>query len=113
MAAASGLESQFGGHGFQRYLENLLHEAGDPSDPIQRMLIEQAALAHFCIGRLQGYAARAEGAENIKVCNAAAARLLSEFRRTAVAIREYRDHEPGMKRKRSSTSQDSRDSMPK
>ena len=36
---------------FVAYLDQLLEEAGQPTDPIERMLIEQIAMAHHNIGR--------------------------------------------------------------
>jgi hypothetical protein len=40
----------------------VLHEAGDPKDPVERMLVEQLILAHHELGRLQFLAAEAKGA---------------------------------------------------
>ena len=37
---------------FDRYLRQLLRDAGDPADPIERMMIEQIALVHHKIGEL-------------------------------------------------------------
>ena len=72
------------------YLEGVRREAGNPSDPVERMLIEQLALAHFRLGKLQVQATEATSPQHIRVLNAAAARLLGEFRRLALAIRAYR-----------------------
>jgi hypothetical protein len=38
---------------FNTYVRQLMHEAGDPKDPIERMLVEQLILAHHGVGRLQ------------------------------------------------------------
>jgi hypothetical protein len=58
------------------------------------MLLEQLALAHFRVGQLHAAAGGAQGAEAAKALNAAAARLLGEFRRTALALRAYRTRVP-------------------
>jgi len=46
---------------FELYLTALLEQAGNPSDPIERMLIEQLALAHHNLGRLYVQAAEMDG----------------------------------------------------
>lgn len=74
----------------QLYLDKLLEEAGSPNDPVERMLVEQLALAHHNLGRLYLQAAQAATTEEAEVFNTAAARLLAEFRRLALALREYR-----------------------
>ena len=75
---------------YKTYAVQLLQEAGSPSDPIERMLLEQLALAHHNVGRLHIEAARAEGLEQAKLFNSAAARLMSEFRHSALALKTYR-----------------------
>ncbi len=90
MATALGLDLRIGPAGYQRYLEQLLLEAGSPSDPIERMMVEQLALAHFRVGQLHVGAAQAKSVEVVKLYNSATARLLGEFRRTALALRDYR-----------------------
>jgi hypothetical protein len=47
---------------FNSYVHQLLHDAGDPKDPIERMLVEELVLAHHNIGRLHVLAADAQGA---------------------------------------------------
>src|SRR5262245_45301212 len=83
MADALGLNTLFDGHAIKVYLERLLEEAGRPHDPVERMMLEQLAVAHFRIAQLHVGAGQAKGAEAVKLYNAAAARLLGEFRRTA------------------------------
>jgi hypothetical protein len=94
MASALGLDGQVGPTGYKVYLERLLREAGSPEDPIEAMLLQQLALAHFRIGQLHASAGHAPGAEAAKIYNAGAARLLGEFRRTALALRAYRSRVP-------------------
>ena len=78
---------------FRAFLEQLFRESGSPTDPVERMLLEQIALAHFRLGELYVTAAGAAGNEAIRIMNAATARLLSEFRRTALAVSSYREKE--------------------
>ena len=79
---------------FVAYLDQLVEEAGQPTDPIERMLIEQIAMAHHNIGRLYVRAASAETLDQVNVYNAAAARLLAEFRRAVLALKTYREPTP-------------------
>jgi len=81
---------KIGPEAYKTYVVQLLKEAGDPSDPVERMLVEQLALAHHNVGRLHIEAARAEGLEQAKAFNAAAARLMNEFRHSALALKSYR-----------------------
>jgi hypothetical protein len=94
MATALGLDALFDSSGYKSYLEQLLQDAGNPKDPIEVMLLEQLALAHFRIGQLHASAGKAQGTEAAKIYNSAAARLLGEFRRTALALRVYRARVP-------------------
>ena len=79
---------------FLEYLKQLLHDAGNPTDPIEVMLIEQLVLAHHNLGRLHVRAASAKDIQEHEVFNAAAARLTAEFRRTALAVGHYRQMSP-------------------
>jgi hypothetical protein len=54
------------------------------------MLIQQLLLAHHRIGDLQVQAAKATTTEAAALYSAAAARLMAEFRKTSMALREYR-----------------------
>ncbi|MEI8374135.1 MAG: hypothetical protein WCJ35_15030 [Planctomycetota bacterium] len=87
---------EVGGSGFKLYLDKLRRESGDPSDPIERMMVEQIAMAHFRIGQLHARAESAKTSEESKIFLGAAARLTSEFRRLALALKQYR--EPNGKR---------------
>ena len=90
MAAAIPLGSQVGASGFKIYLDRLLEDAGSPTDPIEKMMIEQLALAHHRIAQLHVQADSAETVDAKKVYAAAAVRLTGEFRRLGLAIRVYR-----------------------
>ncbi len=76
---------------FKAYLDTFLKDAGSPTDPVERMLLEQLALAHHSIGRLHFRAGITENLDATTACHAAAARLQAEFRRTALALHEYRE----------------------
>jgi hypothetical protein len=76
---------------FRVYLDRLLRDSGNPSDPIERMLIEQIALAHHAIGRHQTRAANAQSPNEGKTYSAAATALLGEFRRLTLTLKKYRE----------------------
>jgi hypothetical protein len=90
LASAVGLDQQISASGFRRYLDNILRDAGSPSDPAEVMLIEQLAVCHLRSVILQSQAGQAEGLEAVEVYNAAAARFVAETRKTALALKEYR-----------------------
>ena len=76
--------------GAKVYLNSFVRDAGEPTDPIELILLQQLLMAHHRVAQLH---ARAEGVtspEAVKILNAAASRLLSEVRRLALAIRQYR-----------------------
>jgi hypothetical protein len=89
MASAFPALAQFSAAGFKVHLERTLADLGNPTDPVQRMMIEQLVLAHFRIAQLHVDAGYVKGAEGMKLYTAATARLLGEFRRTALALRAY------------------------
>jgi hypothetical protein len=72
------------------YRDWLVKASGDPGDPIEVLMIEQIALAHFRIGQLHAKAESAESNEAVKAYSAAAIRLTGEFRRLSLALRQYR-----------------------
>src|SRR5262249_17469776 len=80
----------FGAAAYQTMLDQALKEAGSPDDPIAVMLAQQLVFVHLRMAQLQASAAEAKSTEAIKILNAAAARLLGEFRRTALVLRFYR-----------------------
>jgi len=79
-----------GSNGFKAYVEANLEAAGNPKDPIERMMIEQLLIAHHRIGELHAEAACAENPEVATLYQVTAARLMNEFRKTSLALREYR-----------------------
>ncbi len=90
MATAVSRDGYVSATGFYIYLDRIMKDLGDPKDPIERMMIEQLAMAHFRVAELQVAAANATGSEAAKLYSAAAARMLGEFRRTALSLKAYR-----------------------
>lgn len=90
MASAISIAEQVGASAFKLYRDRLLKQAGDPSDPVERMMIEQLALAHHRVAQLHVQAEQAKTTEEVKTYSAAAARLTGEFRRLALGLRQYR-----------------------
>lgn len=88
--AGKSLGEPAGATGFQAYRDQLMRDSGNPSDPIERMLIEQLALAHHQIGQLHYRASQAISPEAAKVYLGATCRFLAELRRLALALRQYR-----------------------
>jgi hypothetical protein len=85
-----GYGEEFTVAAFKAYHDNVLEAAGQPSDPIEAMLVEQLLWAHHRIGTLHAQAARATTPETTGLYNAAAVRLIGEFRKTSLALRDYR-----------------------
>ena len=100
LASALDMDRYFDAAGYRAYLDRIHQNAGSPVDPVEVMLLEQLVLAHFRAAQLQANAGQAEGLEAIRLYNGAAARLLAEFRLTALALKAYR--EPGPARERGS-----------
>jgi len=73
------------------YLHRFITDAGDTKDPVLRVLLEQLAMAHLRLAKLNVEASKAEGVELNKVLNSAAARLLSEIRKLALTVKSYRE----------------------
>jgi hypothetical protein len=76
--------------GFKAYLDSLLVAAGNPSDPVETMLVQQLIWAHHQVGNLAGKAAHPATLQEVEVYNQALARIMAEFRRSSLALREYR-----------------------
>jgi hypothetical protein len=90
LATALGVESKIETSGCRVYLDDLVSESGNPSDPVEIMLLEQTAMCHLLSMKLQSKASEAEETEAIELYLSGAARLSSEFRKTALALKEYR-----------------------
>ena len=89
-ASMAGILQQTDLAGFKVYRDRLLADCGSPTDPIEVMMIEQIALAHMNIGRLQFNSATARSIEAARAYGSMATQLLGEFRRTASALKDYR-----------------------
>jgi hypothetical protein len=74
----------------QVYLHQMFQEAGNPVDPVARMMIEQLAMAHHAIGRLHVRAATRESLAEVVAYHGVLARLMSEFRKTSLALQGLR-----------------------
>ena len=90
MVTNSTLGEQIGPDAFLVFRKLMLEEAGDPADPVERMLIEQLALAHFSIGQLRIRSCLTELPKMSLAFSDSATRLLGEFRRCSLALEEYR-----------------------
>ena len=75
---------------YQIYRDRLLADCGGPTDPIEVMIIEQLSMAHLSLGLLSCKTTNAGSPEAVKVYSGAAARLMGEFRRSALALQAYR-----------------------
>jgi hypothetical protein len=90
IAVSASIAPHISTEAFTIYRQKLLEQSGSPSDPMEIMLIEQIALAHFHIGRLHLRSCSATDG-NLAVAFAdAATRLTAEFRRSVLALEEYR-----------------------
>jgi hypothetical protein len=72
------------------YMDRFLKEAGDPADPVERMLQEQLAMANHAVVRLCVAAVGCQRLAEATAYMAGVPRLLAEFRRTALALESYR-----------------------
>ncbi len=100
---ASSLSERFDPRAFKVYRDKLLKDAGSPSDPIEIMLIEQLALAHFNIGRLQLKSCSAENSKLAIAYADAATRLFGEFRRCSLALEDFREKQAARKDRKASS----------
>ena len=90
IAVSSSIAPNVSTEAFKIYRQKLLEQSGSPTDPIEVMLIEQIALAHFHIGRLHlKSCSAADGLLSVAFADAAT-RLTAEFRRSALALEDYR-----------------------
>jgi hypothetical protein len=77
-------------HIVRGYRDELLREMGDPADPLERMMIEQAAVAHVVSLQLLSFVASCKTPAETSLYAASAARLMAETRRMILGVREYR-----------------------
>jgi hypothetical protein len=89
LAMVLHMKNMIGAYGYRGFLDEMIQESGNPSDPLEIMLIEQTAMCHLLSMKLQSKASEAEGTEPIDLYMSEAARLSGEFRETALALKEY------------------------
>lgn len=94
MAAAIPVSHEVGPASFKVYLDGLRKDAGNPTDPVEIMLVEQLALAHHRVAQLHVQAEQSKTIDEAKVFTVAAARLTGELRRLALALNQYRQPVP-------------------
>ena len=90
LAMVLDMENMIGAAGCRVYLDEMIQESGNPSDPVEIMLLEQLTMCHQYSIQMQALSKKAEGTEAIELYLSGAARLSSEFRKTALALKEYR-----------------------
>jgi hypothetical protein len=76
--------------GYLLFREEFLRASGSPTDPVEVMMLEQLMWAHHRLGDLQAQASDANTPELIEVLNVAVTRVMGEFRRTSLALKEFR-----------------------
>jgi hypothetical protein len=75
----------------QKYRQELLQESGNPRDPLERMLIEQIAVAHFVGLHLQNMAMTCLAhPADLQIVGNVVVQMLGEQRRLTLAVKEYR-----------------------
>jgi hypothetical protein len=94
-ATADAISAVIGGDrvspaGARVYLRSFHRDAGDPTDPVERILLEQLAMAHQRLIQLYGLLAQATDPVHVKIYNDIAVRLLAEVRKLALGIGQYR-----------------------
>ena len=72
------------------YLDEFMKDQGNPTDRIERLIIEQVLLSHHAIGRLHSKAATAPTSEIAGTYLHAAAKLTHEFGKLVAVLRDYR-----------------------
>jgi hypothetical protein len=76
--------------GTLEYRDELLKACGDLPDPLAVMMVDQSCWVHHQIGRLLVAATKTKDPAEAERLHATAARLMAEFRRTSLALRQYR-----------------------
>ena len=90
LAMVLDMENMIGAAGCRVYLDDLVKDSGNPVDPVEIMLLEQTTMCHQYSIQMQALSKKAEGTEAIELYLSGAARLSGEFRKTALALKEYR-----------------------
>ena len=90
LATVLGVENTIGVSGYRVYLDELIRDSGNPTDRVEIMLLEQIVICHHLSMKMQTLAEKAQGTEAIELYLVAASRLNAEFRKTVMALKEYR-----------------------
>ena len=90
LATVLGLENTIGVSGYRVYLDELIRDSGNPTDRVEIMLLEQIVICHHLSMKMQTLAEKAQGTEAIELYLVAASRLNAEFRKSVLALKEYR-----------------------
>ena len=92
LASALRLDRFIQNKGYRRYLDDLLKEAGSPTDPLEVMMIELLALCYLRAAEVHGRAGQVTELEAVAQYNGAAVSLTAEFRKTLLALKVCRGH---------------------
>ena len=95
---AAWTQSGIAADAFVEYRDRLLADCGAPDDPLVVMLIEQVAMAHINIARLHVKSAVAGSCVEAVAYEAAAARLLTELRRSVLVLEDLKARGTGKAR---------------
>ena len=90
LATVLGIENTIGASGYRIYLDDLIRDSGSPTDRVEIMLLEQIVMCHHRSMQMQTLAEKAQGTEAIEMYLAAGSRLSAEFRKSVLALKEYR-----------------------
>ena len=90
LATVLGMEGTIGASGYRLYLDELLRDSGNPTDRVEILLIEQIVICHHLAMKMQTLAEKAQGTEAIELYLVAGSRSSAEFRKTVLALKEYR-----------------------
>ena len=90
LATVLGIEKTIGASGYRIYLDELIRDSGDPTDRVEIMLLEQIVMCHHRSMQMHTHAEKAQGTEAIEMYMAAGSRLSAEFRKSVLALKEYR-----------------------
>ena len=90
LATVLGVENTIGVSGYRVYLDELIRDSGNPTDRVEIMLLEQIVICHHLSMKMQTLAEKAQGTEAIELYLVAASRLNAEFRKSVLALKEYR-----------------------
>ena len=91
MSAAVPVAKSIGTAAHKAYQDWFVRMAGNPSDPVEIVLLQQITLAHHRVALLHAQAEQTKSYEATKIYSTAATRLTGEVRRLALALKQYRE----------------------